>query len=229
MRRYVGVELTQKIENPLVFTWDSPASNNLHVLHHGHDVAILIDLCKAIIAAESDGVLQKRHDRIVQQAQTILGASAKAGIKNLVYALAGYDATRAEVIATFKFYVREEAREYEREFPPELYAQWYRLYKLPRPERNKPWKFMHLTVDQVYRPLARTSGKILELTREQKDKSGDRQKRLHQFLSEIGVKALRNHLGQLLGVARISKDAQEYERFVERLFGPSDEDDVLLV
>ena len=37
-----------------------------------------------------------------------------------------------------------------REFPEQLYEEWYRLYQIPRPEKNRPWKFKHLTVDQVY-------------------------------------------------------------------------------
>jgi hypothetical protein len=134
-------------------------------------------------------------------------------------ALAGYDATREEVIAAFKFFVREEARDYEREFPEQLYEQWYRLYQIPRPERNRPWKFQHLTCDQVYRPLAKSNGRVLELTQAQRVQSGERYKKLHQFLSDIGVKALRNQLGQLLGIARISKDQTEYEKHFETLFG----------
>jgi hypothetical protein len=39
------------------------------------------------------------------------------------------------------------------------------------------------------------------------------------FLSEIGVKALRTQLGQLLGIARISNSKEEYEGFFRRLFG----------
>jgi hypothetical protein len=148
-----------------------------------------------------------------------VNASAKAGIKGLVYALAGFDATKEDVIAAFKLFVREEARDYEKEFPDQLYEEWYRLYEIARPERNKPWKFMHLTVDQVYYPLAKSNGKILELTRIQRDHSRARWKRLHQFLSEIGVKALRNQLGQLLGIARISTSKQEYENYFKKLFG----------
>jgi hypothetical protein len=149
----------------------------------------------------------------------ILGASAKAGIKGLVYALTGYDATREEVVTAFKLYVRQEAREYEKEFPGQLYDEWYRLYQLPKPERNKPWKFMHLTNDHVYRPLAQSRGTILKLTQNQRADSNERHKRLHQFLSEVGVKALRTHLGQLLGIARISKTKDEYEDHVQTLFG----------
>jgi len=48
---------------------------------------------------------------------------------------------------------------------------------------------------------------------------GTRHDKLHQFLSEIGVKALRQQLGQLLGIARIAKDREEYESYVRRLFG----------
>jgi hypothetical protein len=186
---------------------------------HGYDVTILIDVCKAIVRAESDDKLLKSQANIAKQAHVILNASAKAGIKGLVYALSGYDATREEVIAAFKLYVREEARIYESEFPDQLYAEWYRLYKLSKPQRNKPWKFKHLTVNQVYIPLARSNGKILQLTMAQRAQSNEKWKKLHQFLADIGVKALRQHLGQLLGIAQISKDQAEYERHVQTVFG----------
>ena len=189
------------------------------VIANGYDVTILIDLCKAVVQAEADGKLQKRHQNIAKQAHIILGASAKAGIKGLVYALAGYDATKEETIAAFRFYVREEAREYEKEFPDQLYEEWYRLYRLPKPEHNKPWKFKQLTVNHVYWPLARSSERLLELTRAQRSRSGDKHKKLHQFLAEIGVKALRTHLGQLLGISQVSDNREEYERRVEKVFG----------
>jgi hypothetical protein len=217
---YVGGELGEKLAKPLIFQWapvvaNSPPPSTVN----GYDVTILIDLCNVIIKAQQDGSLLARQKRIADQAQIIVNASAKAGIKNLVYALAGYDATRAEVIKAFKVYVLEEAREYEKEFPDQLYEEWYRLYDLPKPERNKPWKFRTLTIDHVYTPLAKSNGKILQLTRDRRAKSEERRKKLHQFLSEVGVKALRTHLGQLLGIAQVSGGAAEYERHVEKVFG----------
>ena len=220
MKPYVGKELAEKLEKPVMFQWKQTGENGgVASQAHGYDVTILIDVCKAILSADDAGVMKKRDQHIVRQARVILNASAKAGIKNLVYALAGYDATREEVVAAFKFYVLEEAREYEKEFPDQLYKEWYRLYKLPKPERNKPWKFKHLTIAHVYEPLARSRGKILELARAKKAKSDDRWSKLHQFLSEVGVKALRTHLGQLLGIAQVSEDVTAYERHVERIFG----------
>ena len=216
---YVGAELSAKLAQPLIFQWPTLGANQPPTSIYGYDVTILIDICKAILKAHDEGRLLKRQEGIVKQAHIILNASAKAGIKGLVYALAGYDATREEVIAAFKYFVREEAREYEKEFPDQLYTEWYRLYELPKPAKNKPWKFKQLTVDQVYVPLARSNGKILELARGQRASSAVRRSKLHQFLSEIGVKALRTHLGQLLGIAQVSEDRDTYERNVEKVFG----------
>jgi len=228
MADYIGPELRTKLENPIVFQGPETKIGGPSVIKlHGFDVTLLIDVCKAIVAAEANGDLTHQQQGIAQQAHVILNASAKAGIKGLVYALSGYDATKEEAIAAFKFYVREEAREYEKEFSPALYAQWYRLYGLPKPERNHPWKFKHLTVNQVYFPLARSEGKIHQLTVAQRAAAGDRKKRLHQFLSEVGVKILRTHLGQLLGIAQVSKDRREYEKHVRTVFGsPSGQDEL---
>jgi hypothetical protein len=223
---YVGPELREKLDNPIVFQGlaAGPSMPSAATVH-GYDVTILIDLCKAILGADAEGKLAKRYDRIVNQARIIYGAAAKSGIKQLVYALSGYDATREEIIRAFKFYVQEEARDYEREFPNQLYREWYRLYELPEPERNKPWKFMHLTNNHVYWPLAKSNGKILELTKVQRAESNDRHRRLHQFLSEVGVKALRQHLGRLLGIAEMSETRDQYEKSVRRIFGEQKEFD----
>lgn len=226
---YVGRELREKLEKPLIFQAPSAGGNSPPPSRvHGYDVTILIDICKAVVAAESDG--QTINPAVVRQAHIVLSASAKAGIKGLVYALAGYDATREEVIAAFKLYVQEEAREYEKEFPDQLYEEWYRLYNLPKPKTNKPWKFKHLTVKHVWIPLARSNGKIHELTVAQRTSTpGGRWKKLHQFLSGIGVKALRTHLGQLLGIAQVSDSKEQYEKNVSKVFGDHTEGEKLLL
>jgi hypothetical protein len=113
----------------------------------------------------------------------------------------------------------QDAREYEKEFPDQLYAEWYRLYKLPKPQKNKPWKFKHLTIEHVYEPLAKSNGKIYELTQVLRAASNERWKRLHQFLSDIGVKALRTQLGQTLGIAQVSDNIEQYEANIQRAFG----------
>lgn len=216
MAPYIGPELLKKIQNPLIFQDGSLGPKmGFSESYHGFDSSILSSLCSAILDANSAGV--KISPDVVKQAGIILGASSKAGIKGLVYALSGYDATRQEIIENFKLFVKEEARQYEKEFPEALYLEWYRIYNIPKPARNRPWKFMHLTRSQVYRPLARSNGRLQELLVETRGELT--QKRLHQFLSEVGVKALRQHLGQLLGIAQLSDDQQSYERNFQKVFG----------
>ena len=221
MTDYLGRDLREKIENPLVFQPPgAAAASSITGRAHGYDAAILIDICNAILAAKADGKLSgARYDKMTEQARIITSASAKNGIRQLVYAMAGYSPKAEEVIAAFKLYVREEAREYEKEFPDQLYAEWYRLYQLPKPTKNKPWKFKHLTMGHVYMPLARSNGKILELTQALRSASNERWKKLHQFLSDIGVKALRTQLGQTLGIAQVSDTKEQYEANIQRVFG----------
>ncbi|MGV2906454.1 P63C domain-containing protein [Achromobacter sp. AGC25] len=220
---YVGPELRSKLENPLIFQGllvgpngeSMPASDV-----NGYDVTVLIDVCNAIVDARSAGALLKRQWHIADQAQIILNASAKSGIQGLVYKLSGYDATKAEVVAAFKQFVQEEAKKYEQEFPSDLYAQWYRLYEIPVPVRGMPWNFRHLTVKHIYYPLAKSNGKILDLIRAHKSKDGDRQKKLFQFLNDVGARALRIQIGRILEMAESSDSSGEYERkFTDRFGG----------
>lgn len=79
---------------------------------------------------------------------------------------------------------------------------------------------MHLTVDHVYYPLAKSDGRLLQLLREAKSKDTDGNgKKLFQFLNEVGTRALRIHLGRVLEMAESSPDAQTYEAKIAERFG----------
>lgn len=223
MMKYVGAELRGKLENPLIFQPLSLGPKSPPRQVHGYDVADLIDLCKVIVKAQHESNLLGSQANIAAQAQVILNASAKSGIRGLVYALAGYRPEVEEVIQAFKLYVQDEAKKYEQEFPNELYAAWQRLYQIPIPQRGKPWQFMHLTVKHIYYPLAKSNGKLLDLMRALKSKDGDRKKKLFQFLNEVGARALRMHMGRILEMAESTKDPQIYEaKFIERFGGQPD-------
>lgn len=228
MADFVVAELADKLRNPLSFQWDSalaetPSSTTKVVppaMGKGFDAALLIDLCNAIAQASAAGKMGKRYEKVVQQAAIITGASAKSGIRSLVYALAGYSPTAEEVIHAFKTYVRQEAKKYEQEFPPELYAAWHRLYKIPVFARGRPWLFKELTLKHVYIPLAKSRGKILELLRDAQSKDeSERRKKLHQFLTDIGTRALRLHIGRLTEMAESSQAKLDYEVKVTERFG----------
>ena len=214
--KILGPAILEKIANPLKFKGVDPqAKNPTPRPINGYEVGLLIDICQALVLANNRGELLPTQARIAEQAQIILGASAKAGIQGLVYALSGYDRTKEEVIAAYKMYVAEEAREYEKEFSPELYEQWYRLYGLIKPVRGRPWEFKYLTVDHIYKPLAKSSGKVFNLAKLSKQENGEKGEKIHQFLSEIGVKALRTQVGKIIGIASVSRSREDYERYID--------------
>ena len=220
LSKHLGAEVLEKVSQPIEFEWVYPGAKQHVVTIKGYDAGLLIDVCNAILAADKAGDLRKNQGDLAKQAAIVIGASAKAGIQGLVYALAGYDRTKEEVIAAYKMYVAEEAREYEREFSPELYEQWYRLYGLVKPERGRPWEFRYLTIDHIYRPIARSDGKVYSLARSAKIACGEKRDKIHQFLSEVGVKALRTQVGKITGIATVSESREEYERFIsEKVHG----------
>jgi len=75
------------------------------------------------------------------------------------------------------------------------------------------------TVEHVFEPLAKSNGKVYQFTQALRTASNEHWKRLHQLLSEIGVKALRTQLGQTLGIAQVSETAEQYEANIRRVFG----------
>lgn len=212
-----GAQIVEKLDNPLIFKGLSPgAGAPASSVVHGHDVSLLIDICNAILEAKSNGTLAPSQRSLADGAAILLSASAKSGIQGLVYKLTGYDATKEEVISAFKAFVHAEARKYESEFPPELYLEWARLYG-HKPQRS--WKDMHLTINHVYYPLAKSDGKLLALLREAKLSAGDRNAKLFQFLSIVGARALRFHLGRVFDVAENARTQEEYEAEIARRFG----------
>jgi len=221
----LGAELTEKLQNPFKFQWGGGGAEQPPSDINGYDAALLIDLCKAIIAAHGAGKLGARYDHVAKQAALIVGASAKLGIRGLIYALAGYSPTTEEVIDAFRLYVQEEAKKYEKEFPKELYAAWQKLYQIAPIPRGRPWQFKHLTVNHIYMPLAKSNGKVLELLRALKAKGGDRHAKLFQFLNDTGARALRMQIGRVLEMAEDASGKDQYEAKIKKRFGEQREFD----
>lgn len=223
---YLGADVLDKIAQPIEFKWIYPGAKQTEVSIRGYSADILIDVCNAILDADAAGQLNKSQAAIAKQARIVVNASAKSGITSLVYALAGYRPEIEEVIQAFKAFVQNEAKKYEQEFPNELYLQWHRLYAIPIPTRGKPWQLMHLTRRHVYYPLAKSSGKVLELLRALRDRDAGK-KKLFQFLNDIGTRALRMHMGRVLEMAESSSTSAEYEAKVIQRFGGQQELELL--
>lgn len=164
----LGSEIDQKlqdnIENPIVFNVGSadPA--------HGYEAEILIDVCKAVIRAEQAGKLNDAQKTMAEHAKIILNALAKVGIVALIDEATGYqterspDALRLLVDA----YIEQEKREWEKEFPDDLYITLNRVFGSdPYIKQakgsiviNKPQHFGNFTNKYIYGPLE--NGEVLK-------------------------------------------------------------------
>ena len=89
MAESVGAQLGEKLQKHLKFQWSGGGAQGLPpTVVHGFDVRLLIDVCKAVIAAEETNRLSSQQKHIAKQAHVILNASAKAGkVENLAAAV----------------------------------------------------------------------------------------------------------------------------------------------
>ncbi|HHN8625876.1 TPA: P63C domain-containing protein [Enterobacter hormaechei] len=218
MQDYVDAVLLEKMENPYIFQWENDgAVLGSFTGGHGYDISVVIDICKALTAAKDSGDLPASRLNAAMQAQDLVNSAAKVGITNVAYAVAGFKPEVQQVIDLFKAFVREEARQYEKEFPNELYEAWYKIYQLNKPGRGRPFLFKKLTIEQISKPLAKSEGKILDLAKSSKDEFGKPGDKIHQFLSEVGVKALKQQIGKVLAVTTLFDEKDAYESALEKV------------
>lgn len=218
MRDMRDPELEGKLENPLIFQVEARSKNA--TVAHGFDITVVIDIAKMLVSAREKGKLPDNRAVAAETAQRLMNASAKSGIRDVAYAVSGYEPAAQEVIEAFKLYIREEARAWEKEFPDELYYEWYRLYSLKKPEKGgHPGNFRWFTERHIYETLAKSEGKILDLAKENREENGKRGDKIHMFLSDVGVKALRRHIGKIIGMASMCETKEQYEAGLRRVFG----------
>ncbi len=214
----LGDKLNEKIHNPIIF---KPLTGDPG---HGYEATVLIDICDVIVQLRND--LPPSQAFLAIQAEIIIRAAAKVGITALVDEATGYiaDKRKEEYRELFREFIREECRQWEKEFPDQLFEMFYKLYGLKRknPKANHPSFFGHLIRRYIYHPLANSNGAIL---RELDDKnpvvykSGGRKYRLHQFLTdEIGLPAFRQHLWQVIGIGNSVQDKLGFDRAFSRAF-----------
>lgn len=226
VRSEISAELWEKIENPIFFNIVGDDSKIVGS-GDGYEAAILIDVCKAIVAAYQNGSLHGRQYFLYAQAEILIRAAAKIGIVALVDEAVGYqpDLKQGEYQKLFEQFILKECRQWEQEFPDKFLDMLYRLYGLGRrnPDSTQTPRFFGKFIRKfVYAPLAHSKGAILE----ELDKKnpvvyagGGRRYKMFQFLTdEVGTPALRAHLWQVIGIGNVSANAKQFERNFYRAF-----------
>lgn len=223
------ITLQERIQNPLNF---KPLTQDLA---HGYDANVLMDVAKAIVAADKSGKLTKTQHALAMKAQVLVNAFAKVGVVALIDEATGYQQIRSPeaLRLLIQQYVDEEMREWEKEFPDSFYDEINRMYgnkQLKRTKngivvQNRPQHIAGFTREYVYKPLE--NGEVLkELDRVNPvvDKKGTRRARFHQHLKlGYGLEKLRKQRQEVQTLVAVSDSVSVFKRlFAKRFHGQGD-------
>lgn len=222
----VPKNLLEKLENHIVF---KPLTGDPA---HGYEATVLIEVCDAIWEAKKQGRLHPSQEALAIQAEIIVRSAAKVGIIALVDEATGFirDKKKDEYRELFQEFLREEFRQWEKEFPEQLFDMMYRIYNLRRTHGSKhPRFFAKFIRKYIYTPLANSNGAILQLLDEKNPvvyTGGGRRYKMFQFLSDVvGLPALRAHIWQVVGIGNATKSKEGFERGFRLAFPqPGDSD-----
>lgn len=187
----------------------------------GYHAELLPAVCEIYLKARDAGVLPRNQEHVAVQADILVRGLARVGIIALVDEATGYQEVRAQraLAQILETYIAEELQAYVVTFPPDFYSEMFRLRGLdyPRMTVRRPQYFGHLTNDVVYSRLA--PGVLEELKRiTPKDEKGRRRHKYFQRLtSNQGYPKLREHLGSVVTLMKLSSDWIDFQGKLDRI------------
>lgn len=204
----IANDLAVVIKNPIQF---KPPHGGRAA--YGYPATVLADLCEAVLAARSKGLLDGRQANLAKQCEILIRGFARVGIIALVDEVTGFQRYRdkANLAKILEAFVAKEIQPYVKTFPPEFYEELFRLYHLPYPPAgNKSWRpqfFGVITNEVVYARLAPTL--IPELKKIAS--KAERKAKLHQALThDIGHPRLKEHLASIVAIQKLSNSPEEF-------------------
>lgn len=204
---FITEEILEKAR-PITFT--HPAGGRAH----GYNAELLPVVCEIYLKARDAGVLDRQQEHVAKRAEILIRGLAHVGIIALVDEATGYQEFRArnalsKILAAF---IEKELQPWVRTFPPDFYSELFRLRGLDYPAETvrRPQYFGILTNDIVYKRLA--PGVLDELKRvTPRSENGRLKHRYFQHLtSNVGYPKLREHLGSVVTLMKLSKDWQDF-------------------
>lgn len=203
------------VTEPIKFR--TPSGN----LGYGYDATILADICEAVLKARDKGVLQKQQEHIATRCEVLVRGFARVGIIALVDEATGYQEFRARdaLARILEAFVAKELQPWIQTFPRDYYQEMFRLRGLnyPNDSVKRPQYFGHLTNDLIYKRIA--PGVLDELRRVIPiSETGRRKYKYFQRLtSNVGYPKLREHLGSVTAIMKLSESWDDFMVKVDRI------------
>jgi hypothetical protein len=187
----------------------------------GYRAEMLPLICEVYLEAAEKKKLAPNQRDVAKVAAILVRGLARVGIVALVDEATGYQDARARdaLAKILEAYVARELQPWVKTFPTDYYREMFRLRDLEYPKSTvkRPRYFGVLTNDIVYKRLA--PGVLAELKRVQdKDENGRPKHKLFQKLtSNKGYPQLREHLGSVVTLMKLSKDWDDFRDKIDRI------------
>lgn len=207
-----------EIGRPVAFR--TPSGNKAS----GYRAELLPMVCEIYLKARDAGVLPPNQLHVAVQADILVRGLAHVGIIALVDEATGYQDLRARdaLSRILEAFVAKELQPWVRTFPDDYYREMFRLRRLEYPQDtvHRPQYFGHLTNDIVYKRLAPGVLEELKKVTDRDDDGRPRHKYFQRLTSNLGYPALREHLGSVVTLMKLSKDWRTFHDQLERLHPP---------
>jgi hypothetical protein len=173
-----------------------------------------------ILTANDEGALATGQKRTAREADILIRGLATVGIVALVDEATGYQEVRKRdaLASILEAFVAKELQPWLKTFPNDFYKEMFRLRDLPYDGSVKrPQYFGNLTNEIVYSRLA--PGVLEELKQvTPRDEEGRARHKYHQRLTQnVGYPKLREHLGSVVTLMKLSNGWDEFIAFLNRV------------
>lgn len=211
---FISDDVIEKAQ-PIAFR--TPSGNRAS----GYRADLLPLVCEVYLKANDAKVLPSNQLHVARQAEILVRGLAHTGIIALVDEATGYQELRARnaLASILEAFIAKELQAWVQTFPDDFYREMFRLRQLdyPRDTVKRPQYFGHLTNDIVYSRLA--PGVLNELRKvTPRNESGARKHKYFQRLtSNLGYPKLREHLGSVTTLMKLSVDWQDFNDKIDRI------------
>lgn len=187
-------------------------------IEKGYNSEDFMDVCSAFVTANlNNEALSDAQKEIVKNANRYILACAKVGITALIDEATGYQYKRAsnELQLKLKFFLSDQLRDWEKTFPDELWIQFGRLTGWKGSIKHRPKYWGKYVNEFIYECIDK---ELAEELKNRKPKMPSDAK-YHQWLNEDrGVKALIQHIWQVVGMAKTCTSIPELRVLVNKEF-----------
>jgi hypothetical protein len=221
LKEFIPDTLRTLVANPIKYR--DPRGGPVRI---GLDAGLLPQVCEVWLRARDAKALTKIQLPVADRADILMRGLAHTGIIALVDEVTGYQRDRAKdaLAKILEAFIDRELQPWVQTFPADYYEELFRLRGLNYPAASvkRPQYFGVLTNDVVYKRLA--PGVLEELKRvTPKTESGRLKHKLFQKLTtNLGYPKLREHLGAVVAVMKLSNDWHDFKAKLDRLYPRQD-------